>query len=126
MNHITKNIVYHKISDFHFKVIDLTNLVSVITNYPVDAVDPEDHDRVNRFLSLCQELFYRKKEPRYNIVIDLGVKGTRYYDGNIKGYCSDPLPYYLAWEANEVPELKNICKHLFLDAWEEEVKPFQD
>lgn len=126
MNHITDNIVYQKISDFHFIVIDLTNCVSVTTTYPVDAIDPEDLDRVNRFLSLCRELFFRKKSPRYNIVIDLGVKGTRYYVGNITGYSSDPLPYYFAWDANEVPELKNICQHLFLNAWEEEVKPFQN
>lgn len=126
MNHITENIVYQKISDSHFKVIDLTNCVSVTTIYPIDDIDPEDLDRVNLFLCLCRELFYLKNEHRYNIIIDLGAKGTRYYVGNITGYCSDPLPYYSAWEANEVTELKNICQHLFLDAWEEEVKPFQN
>lgn len=126
MNHITENIVYLRSSYGHFKVTDLLNCVSIITTYPVDVVDPDDPDQVQRLLNHCQSEFDKKDAPRYNIVIDLGVKGTRFYVGNITGYSSDPLPYYLAWESNEVPELKNICKHLFLDAWEEEVKPFQN
>lgn len=125
MNHITENIVYQRFSYGFFRVTDLTNNVSVETTYPVDMVDSEDADQVQRLLSSCQSEFDKKDAPRYNIVIDLGAKGTRYYVGNITGYTSDPLPYYLAWEPNEVPELKEICKHLFLDAWEEEVKPFQ-
>lgn len=126
MNHITDNIVYQWYNYCFFRVTDLMNHVSVLINYPVDDVDPEDPDQVQRLLNLCQSEYDKKDAPRYNIVIDLGAKGTRYYVGNITGYCSDPLPYYFAWDANEVPELKNICQHLFLDAWEEEVKPFQN
>lgn len=126
MNHITDNIVYIRTSYGHFKVTDLTNGVSVSTTYPVDTVDPEDPGQVNQLLHHCQFVFDKNDAPRFNIVIDLGAKGTRYYAGNLTGYSSYPLPYCFAWEANEVPELKDICKHLFLDAWEEEVKPFQN
>lgn len=125
MNHITDNIAYYRYNYCSFRVKDLLNSVSVVTFYPVDDVDPEDPDQVQRLLKHCQSEYDKKDSPRYNIVIDLGAKGTRYYVGNLTGYDSDPLPYYLAWEADEVPELKEICKHLFLDAWEEEVKPFQ-
>lgn len=126
MNHITDNIVYQRFNYCFFRVKDLMNHVSVLTTYPVDMVDPEDSDQVQRLLNHCQSEFDLTDAHRYNIVFDLGAKGTRYYAGNVTGYSSDPLPYYLAWDANEVPELKNICQHLFLDAWEEEVKPFQN
>lgn len=126
MNHITENIFYFRSSFGPFTVIDVLNSVSVNTTYPVDLVDPEDPDQVQRLLNHCQSEFDKQDAPRYNIVIDLGAKGTRYFAGNVTGYSSDPLPYYLAWDANEVPELKNFCKKLFLDAWEEEVKPFQN